>query len=94
MNITKETVKHVAELSRLKIDEEFTDVMCNELNAILEYMNTINGSVNTSDVDETPEAVAVPLREDTVIPSLERPKLIANAHERTDETTIVPKKVE
>ena len=94
MNITKETVKHVAELSRLKIDDEFTDVMCNELNAILEYMNTIYGSVNTADVDETPDAVAVPWRADTVIPSLDRETLLANAPERTDETPIVPKTVE
>lgn len=92
--ITLDTVKYVAELSRLKVDAAFAQQMCSELGDILKYMDTINSTVDTDTVDDICKSEKAYLRNDKIMKSLDRDVLLANAPERTDETPIVPKTVE
>ena len=92
--ITIETVKYVAVLSRLKIDDTFTNEMCDELGDILKYMDTINSTVDTSCVNQIETTAIMQVRKDVVLKSLDRDILLSNATDRTEETPIVPKTVE
>ena len=50
MAITKEQVKHVAKLARLKLSEEELVSSTKELSSILDYMEKLN-ELDTSDVE-------------------------------------------
>lgn len=55
-NITADTVKYVADLSRLKFDEEDLDMFCEQLSEILTYIAQLD-ELDTSDVEPTSHTV-------------------------------------
>lgn len=95
MLITKELVRYVAELSRIKLDEQSTEKMEKELGAIVEYMEVLN-SLDTDGVEPLSHVFNITnvMREDCVKPSYDRAEILKNAPESTDETFVVPKTVE
>jgi aspartyl-tRNA(Asn)/glutamyl-tRNA(Gln) amidotransferase subunit C len=95
MQITKELVEYVAELSRIKLDEQSTAKMEKELGAIVEYMEILN-SLDTEGVEPLSHVFNITnvMREDDVVPSYDRAEILKNAPEHTDETVVVPKTVE
>ena len=95
MQVTKELVGYVAELSRIKLDEAQTEKMQNELGAVIDYMDVLN-RLDTDGVEPLSHVFNITnvMREDDVKPSYDRELLLSNAPERTDETVIVPKTVE
>ncbi len=91
--IDKKTVEYVAELSRLKIDpSEMNDIYI-ELNKILDYMNEINSTIDTDDVNLTTCVLSNVMRPDQVSNSMIRNELLANTPSHSEETPIVPKTV-
>ncbi|MBQ9493980.1 MAG: Asp-tRNA(Asn)/Glu-tRNA(Gln) amidotransferase subunit GatC [Oscillibacter sp.] len=94
MEITRETARYVAKLSRLEIAEEDMDSVCQGLTSILSYMDEINASVDTGTVSVTGSGAGCPTRPDTVAPSMERVLLLDNAPEHGDETPVVPRVVD
>ena len=94
MEITRETARYVAKLSRLEIADEDMDGVCRGLTSILSYMDEINASIDTETVSVTGGGPDCPTRPDTVSPSMERVLLLDNAPEHSDETLIVPRVVE
>lgn len=92
--ITIETVKYVAGLSKLKVDDAFANEMCGELGDIIKYMDTINSTVDTNSVNQIETTITMQVREDVVLESFNRDILLSNATDRTEETPIVPKTVE
>lgn len=52
MPINKEDIKHIAELSRLKLSEEEISKLGNELGAILNYIEKLN-EVDTKNIEPT-----------------------------------------
>ncbi len=95
MQITKELVEYVAELSRIKLDGASTEKMQKELGAIVDYMEILN-QLDTENVEPLSHVFSITnvMREDEIVPSYTRAEILKNAPEHTDETFIVPKTVE
>ena len=95
MQITKELVEYVAELSRIKLDAASPEKMHKELGAIVDYMEILN-QLGTESVEPQSHVYYITkvMREDEVSPSYAREDILSNSPEHTDETFIVPKTVE
>ena len=81
--LTIAEVEHIAELAKLGLTEEEKRTFQEQLSAILEYFEMLQG-VDTSAIP--PTATVLPLRnvmrEDEVRPSLPPERVLANAPER------------
>mgnify|MGYP002511301795 FL=1 len=95
MQITKELVQYVAELSLIKLSEQDAENMQNDLGAIVNYMEILN-QLDTDSVEPLSHIFNITnvMREDKVVESYDRAEILKNAPERTDETVVVPKNVE
>ena len=95
MEITKEMVDYVSELSRLRLDEGSKEKMRGELERILAYMDVLN-TLDTEGVEPMSHVFPVKnvLREDEVKPSTPRAELLKNAPVPDEEAFLVPKAVE
>jgi aspartyl-tRNA(Asn)/glutamyl-tRNA(Gln) amidotransferase subunit C len=95
MEITEDLVSYVAELSRIKLDEQQTSKMQKEIGALVEYMEILN-TLDTSDIEPISHVFDVKnvLRKDEVRESYDRSELLKNAPDHTEESLIVPKTVE
>ena len=95
MRTAKEIVEYVAELSRIKLDEDETEKMIKELGEVIEYMDILQG-LDTEGVEPMSHVFPITnvMREDEVTPSFEREDILRNAPERTDETLVVPKTID
>jgi aspartyl-tRNA(Asn)/glutamyl-tRNA(Gln) amidotransferase subunit C len=93
--ITRAQVEHVARLARLELTEAEKDVMTQQLDRILGYVDKLN-ELDTSAVEPTSHAIPMEnvLREDEVRPSLAPDDALANAPERQDAFFKVPKIIE
>jgi aspartyl-tRNA(Asn)/glutamyl-tRNA(Gln) amidotransferase subunit C len=92
MKITTEEVIHVANLSRLDLDEAATEKFAAQIGMILDYVDTLN-SLNTEGIPPTSHAISLTnaFREDKEAPHLEPEMAIANAPEQEGECFVVPK---
>ena len=90
--ITREEVRHVAHLARLELAENDEVRMTEQMNNILDYMDTLN-QVDTSSVPPTTHAIQNRnvFRPDRVLGSLHREAALANAPETDQTSFIVPK---
>ncbi len=95
MQIPIETVKRVAELSRIKLDEASTEKMQRELCSVVEYMEILN-KLDTTGVESLSHAIELKnvLREDEVKPSYSREDILKNAPKHSEDAFRVPKTVE
>ncbi len=87
-----ETVKKVADLTRLELNEDEIIQFSNQLGAILDYMDKLN-ELDTSDVEPlfSPVSHCTVLREDTVSQQFSRKELLDNAPKSDGQYFIVPK---
>lgn len=88
-------VAYVAELARLELSDEEKAVFQPQLEDIVKYVEKIS-SVDVSDVPPTMHGRAIvnSLREDIVLPSMDREAALANAPARTGDEFMLPKIVE
>ena len=95
MEITKEMVDYVSELSRLRLDDQARDRMQGELQQIIGYMDVLN-TLDTTGVESMSHVFPVKnvLREDEVKPSTPRAELLKNAPVPDEEAFLVPKAVD
>ncbi|MEA4892730.1 MAG: Asp-tRNA(Asn)/Glu-tRNA(Gln) amidotransferase subunit GatC [Peptococcaceae bacterium] len=95
MEITKETVTHIANLAKIKLSPEETQRLAAEMAGIVDFADKL-AELEIEGVEPTTHAVKVQnvLRDDQVKPSYPREKLLANAPERDEACFIVPKVVE
>ena len=95
MKITRETINHVANLARLNLTEQEKEKMTNEMGNILSYVDKLN-ELDTADVEPTVHVIPVKnvFRDDTVHPSYDRDKILANAPSKENGRFKVPKVVE
>ncbi|MFZ5893996.1 MAG: Asp-tRNA(Asn)/Glu-tRNA(Gln) amidotransferase subunit GatC [Myxococcota bacterium] len=91
MAITRETVLHVARLSRLDLSEDEVEKMQRDLDRILEYVEEL-GSLDTSQVAETAHAAvdAAPLRNDALRPGVANERAMAEAPRSSGGAFAVP----
>lgn len=80
MSISKETVTHVADLSRLEFSEAETERLAMEMGDVLVYMETLN-KLDTTGVKPTEHILPVQnvFRADEVKPSLPIEDVLTNA---------------
>ena len=92
MAVTRDDVKKVAELAKLKISEEEIDKFTVQFNEILKYFNKLN-ELDTENVEPTSHVLDLKnvFREDMVKESLDREEVLKNAPVTDGEHIKVPK---
>ncbi len=95
MAIDKETVKRVAFLSRLKIDEDKIEATEQEFNKILNWIEQLN-EVNTDNVEPLVSVndSNITCREDKITDGNQSAAILANAPIAEHVYFVVPKEVE
>lgn len=92
MAVTRKDVEHIAELARLKLNENELEEYTSQLNKILEYVDKLN-ELNTEDVQPLSHPIEGEnvFREDIIKLSIDREEALKNAPARNDEFFKVPK---
>ncbi|MGQ9858888.1 MAG: Asp-tRNA(Asn)/Glu-tRNA(Gln) amidotransferase subunit GatC [Thermodesulfobacteriota bacterium] len=95
MSITRQQVEHVADLARLRFEEDELERMTAQLAAILAYMEQLR-EVDTTGVQPTTHAMELfnVFREDQIRPSMGQQEALANAPKRSGESFQVPRVIE
>lgn len=93
--LKKKDVERVAELSRLKLDEQELSKTAAQLERVLEYFTRLSG-VDTSEVDSesTQYENSGRLREDVALPGIGRDELTGLTENKKDGFLTVPRAVE
>ena len=91
MGLSREEVRHIAQLSRLQLSNQEEEKYSEQLSAILEYV----AKLRELDTQNIPPTASVSdqssrLREDEELPSLSSADLMANAPDQQDEQFRVP----
>lgn len=95
MKITRKEVEHVALLARLNLAEEELETFTGQMDAILAYVDKLNG-LDTSGIVPTSHAVPMEnaFRADEVRSSIGTENALANSPDRIDGFFRVPKVIE
>jgi len=95
MSVTPETVRRVAHLARIRVDEAEAERITGELNGILGFVEQL-GPVDVGDVPPMTAAVETELRQraDGVADGGYAERILRNAPEKDDGFFLVPKVVE
>jgi aspartyl-tRNA(Asn)/glutamyl-tRNA(Gln) amidotransferase subunit C len=95
MKITRETIEHVANLSRLNLTEQEINKLIGEMENIITFVDKLN-ELDTSEVPQTAHVLPIKnvFREDISKESFDREKLLANAPSQEGGCLKVPKVVE
>lgn len=80
MKISRREVEHIAELAKVELSEEETEVFAEQLSVILDHFQSLQ-AVDTSGVPPTAQVLPLRniIREDEVKPSLSPEEVLGNA---------------
>lgn len=92
MSVTKDEVKHIAKLAKLKFNDEEIDRYTDDLNEILGYVDKLN-ELDTENVEPLSHPIegSNVFREDKTRKSVDTEDALKNAPESTTEYFKVPK---
>ena len=93
MEINRETIKHLAELSNFSVTEEETERLGKDLQSIINYISQLD-ELDTKDIEPTYQVFEMEnvWREDVLTPSeATREELLAMTKEEKDNQIKVPK---
>ena len=95
MSVTIDTVKRVAKLARIAVDDEDAERMTGELNAILGFVEQLN-EVDVAGVEPMTSVTPVEMkkRQDVVTDGNKAGDIVANAPATEENFFLVPKVVE
>ena len=95
MSIDNSIVKKISKLSKLKINSDSEDKMAEELNNILNWVESLQ-EVNTEKIEPLLSVLneKMPLREDKVEMDEDKENILNNAPEKKSGFFVVPKVVE
>ena len=95
MSIDADTVRKIAFLARIRVDEDRLDPMARELDGILGWIEQL-GEVDTEGVEPMTSVadLTLPRREDVVTDGNDPAKVVSNAPDPVDNFYTVPKVVE
>jgi aspartyl-tRNA(Asn)/glutamyl-tRNA(Gln) amidotransferase subunit C len=95
MSVTIDTVKRVARLARIAVDDEDAERMTGELNAILGFVEQLN-EVDVSGVEPMTSVTPMEMkkRQDVVTDGNKAGDIVANAPATEENFFLVPKVVE
>ncbi len=91
----KISMEHLSRLARLSLSDEEKERFGNQLDSILNYMDTLN-ELDTNNVEPTSHVISIHniVREDVPVASLDREYALLNAPDRADTFYRVPKIIE
>jgi aspartyl-tRNA(Asn)/glutamyl-tRNA(Gln) amidotransferase subunit C len=95
MELSREDIRKVASLARLKLTDAELDSLGSDLRAIIGYVQVLN-EVDCTGVEPMVHAVELQnvLRPDEIVPSLDRSAALANAPRTDGEYFLVPAIIE
>jgi aspartyl-tRNA(Asn)/glutamyl-tRNA(Gln) amidotransferase subunit C len=95
MSVDRETVRRIARLARIALEEEQVDEMAGELNNILSWIEQL-GEVDVEGVEPLTSVIVqhLRMREDEITEGGHAEALMANAPESEDHFFVVPKILE
>lgn len=95
MSLDHATIRRIASLARIRVEDHEVDHLCQELNGILVWIEQLN-EVDVTGIEPLTGAthMAAPMRADAVTDGGYPDKVLANAPERSGDFYVVPKVVE
>ncbi len=95
MSVSKEDVKHIANLARLELNEEELEKYTKDLGNIVEFANTLS-KIDVTGVEPTNHILDIKnvFRKDQLKDSYDREEILMNAPEKQAGCVSVPKVVE
>ena len=95
MSIGKDTVKHIAKLARISLDEKKINSLSKALSSIMEFIGKLN-ELNTEKTVPLTSIINASLksREDEIKDGKIRDQILKNSPEKNEEFFVVPKVVE
>ena len=95
MTIDLKTIKHIAKLSRISLEDEKAKKLTTDLSSIFEFIEKLN-ELNTKDVEPLTSIAETTLkfRKDEVKSENIREKILKNSPSKNEDFFVVPKVVE
>jgi len=95
MSIDKDTVKHIAKLARISLDEKKINSLSRDLTSIMKFIEKLN-ELNTEKTNPLTSIINASLktRKDEVIDGKIRDQILKNSPEKNEEFFVVPKVIE
>ena len=95
MSIDNDTVKHIAKLARISLDEKKINSLSKDLSSIMKFIEKLN-ELNTDKTKPLTSIINASLksRNDEVIDEKIRDQILKNSPEKNDEFFVVPKVIE
>jgi len=95
MSIDKDTVKHIAKLARISLDEKKINSLSKDLSSIMEFIDKLN-ELNTEKIVPLTSIIDASLRsrKDEVSDDKIRDQILKNSPEKNEEFYVVPKVIE
>ena len=95
MSIDKDTVKHIAKLARISLDEKKINSLSKDLTSIMEFIEKLN-ELNTEKIVPLTSIINASLRtrKDEVSDKKIRDQILKNSPEKNEEFFVVPKVIE
>lgn len=82
--VTREEIMKIAILSKLFVAEDEIDKLTEDMSEIISFADTINNAADEGIEFDNINNLSNVLREDTVKPSLDREKILANAKDNDE----------
>ena len=95
MSIDKDTVKHIAKLARISLDEKKINSLSKDLSSIMKFIEKLN-ELNTDKTNPLTSIINASLktREDKVKVGEIRDQILKNSPDNNEEFFVVPKVIE
>jgi len=95
MSIDKDTVKHIAKLARISLDEKKINSLSKDLSSIMKFIEKLN-ELNTEKTVPLTSIINASLRsrKDEVSDGKIRDQILKNSPEKNEEFFVVPKVIE
>ena len=95
MTIDLKTIKHIAKLSRISVDDEKAKKLAGDLNSIFDFIEKLN-ELKTDQIKPLTSIAetSLKLRNDEIKSQNMREEIIKNSPEKNDDYFLVPKVIE
>jgi len=95
MSLDIDTVKHIAKLARISLDEKKINSLSKDLSSIIEFIEKLN-ELNTEQTAPLTSIINASLqsRKDEVLDGKIRDQILKNSPEKNEEFFVVPKVIE
>ena len=82
--VTKEEIMKIAILSKLSVEEDEIDKLTKDMSEIISFADTINNAADVESDFDNINNLSNMLREDEILPSMDRELILKNAKDSDD----------